>query len=139
MKINYDIHDILPIEIADKLRELLEHQPAISAAYLHGSRVKGRQRPDSDMDIALLPAGSVSPSQRTILELAADMSVITGCEVDIGLLSHDNLIYAKEVVESGIPIIEKEPFPARIFHATTLSMYCELQTARREVVDAYSA
>ena len=121
------------------LRDRLEREPAVEAAYLLGSAVAGRLRDDSDLDIALLPrrGSSVPPEQR--LTLAADLEDLVGRIVDLGILSTSNLVYAKEPVANGRVIFERAPAVRARFVGLVFSMYADLQENRREVLHAYAA
>jgi predicted nucleotidyltransferase len=121
------------------VRERLEREPAVAAAYLLGSAAAGRLRADSDLDIALLPArgSSILPEQR--LALAADLEDLVGRVVDVGILSTNNLVYAKETVANGRVIFERDPAARARFVALVFSMYADLQENRREVLYAYAA
>ena len=122
-----------------KVQGMLKQYPAIFAAYLHGSTAKGTARPDSDVDIALLPAPAQRLSLKFRLECAGELESILGCTVDLGELSSRNLIYAKEVIENGEEIFTKNRFHSDLFMATALAMYAELQQQRKEVLHAYTA
>lgn len=126
----------------DKLKQaqrILEQNPAILAAYLHGSTAKGTARPDSDVDIALLPNPGKHLPLRTRLEFAGELESVLGCPVDLGELSTRNLIYAKEVIANGTEIFTTNRFQSDLFMATALAMYAELQQQRKEVLNAYTA
>lgn len=122
-----------------KIRETLEGNPAIQAAYIHGSVAKGTARADSDLDIAILPKRGTSISAYEKLTFAAQLEAELGNTVDIGELSTRNLIYTKEVIHHGQEIFTKNRFESDLFLATALSMYVDLQEQRKEVIDAYSA
>ncbi len=126
----------------DKLvetRRILERCPEILAAYLHGSTAKGTARPDSDIDIALLPLPGKHIPLQIRLEFAGELESAFGSKVDLGELSTNNLVYAKEVVADGCEIFTNNRFESDRFLATSLSMYAELQQQRKEVLNAYSA
>lgn len=116
----------------------LKEEPSVCTAFLHGSAAKGRLRPDSDVDIALLPFPRAVLSTAGRLTLAGDLDVLLGRTVDIGVLSTGNLIYAKEVIEHGHLLFTKNPFLSERFLTTCLSMYADLQRDRKEVLYAYS-
>ena len=130
---------VMTTDKLDQVQRILEPYPAILAAYLHGSTAKGTARPDSDIDIALLP----NPGQRLPLkfrlECAGELESMLGCTVDLGELSTRNLVYAKEVIETGQELFTHNRFQSDLFMATMLSMYAELQQQRKEVLNAYTA
>jgi len=122
-----------------RITERLAQEERVAAAYLLGTAARGALRPDSDIDIALLPVrgGVISSGER--LSLAADLEDVAGRTVDVGVLSTANLVYAKEAVAHGTVIFERDR-PARArFAMLVLSMYASLQESRREVLQAYAA
>jgi len=121
-----------------QVQRVLEQHPAILAAYLHGSTAKGTTRPDSDVDIALLPNPGEHLPLKTRLGFAGELESVLGSPVDLGELSTRNLIYAKEVIENGKEIFTSNRFQSDLFMATSLAMYAELQQQRKEVLDAYT-
>ena len=115
---------------ADKLEQvqrMLEGQPLVLAACLHGSTAKGTARPDSDVDLALLPSPGERLPLKFRLECAGELESILGCPVDIGELSTRNLVYAKEVIANGQEIFTTNRFQSDLFMATSLAMHAEHQ------------
>lgn len=94
---------------------------------------------DSDVDIALLPSDGATIPVLDRLALGAELSAIVGREVDIGVLSMSNLVYAKEAVARGRLIFERDHVVTARFAMYVLSMYASLQEARREVLRTYAA
>ncbi|NDC53796.1 MAG: nucleotidyltransferase domain-containing protein [Planctomycetia bacterium] len=117
----------------------LSEEPAIAAAFLLGSAAEKRLRPDSDVDIAILPSDAAAMPLQKRLALSAALSGIVGREVDLGVLSTGNLVYAKEAVTRGVLMFERDHGVTARFAMYTLSMYASLQEARREVLRAYAA
>jgi len=120
-------------------REILLSHPAVEAAYLLGSAAAGRLRPDSDVDVAILPRRSSVLSVEDRLTLMATLGRVFGCPVDLGLLSTSNLVYAKEAISRGRLLAERDHTVTATFAMDVLSMYATLQEARREVLRAYAA
>lgn len=125
--------------ISHRLTERLQKNGDIAAAYLLGSAVRDELRPDSDIDIALLPVRGRVISSGDRLSLAADLEEIAGRPVDVGVLSTANLVYAKEAVAHGTVIFERDHAARARFAMLVLSMYAALQESRREVLHAYAA
>ena len=123
----------------DAVRRLLEKHPVVDGAYVLGSAVAGRLRSDSDVDIAILPRPTIPFSVMDRVELSAHLGRILGRTVDLGVLAHANLVYAKEAVAHGRLIFERDHGTVARFAMLTLSMYAALQEARREVLRAYAA
>jgi len=130
---------LLESALLRRLVARLEKEEHLAAAYLLGSAARGDLRPDSDLDIALLPARGcvITPQER--LSLAADLEDIAGRTVDLGVLSTSNLVYAKEAVAHGRLIFERDHAARARFAMLVLSMYASLQESRREVLHAYAA
>ncbi len=126
---------IQPLELATKR---LHRESSICAAFLHGSAAKGCLRPESDIDIAILPMPRTKISLMDRLSLAGELELILRRPVDLGVLSTSNLIYVKEVIEHGELLFTKDSFLSDRFTATALSMYADLQQDRKEVLHAYS-
>ncbi len=125
--------------VSRRLFERLQKDDKVAAAYLLGSGVRHALRPDSDLDIAVLPVRGcvISPQER--LSLAADLEDVAGRTVDLGMLSTANLVYAKEAVAHGTVIFERDRAARARFAMLVLSMYAALQESRREVLHAYAA
>jgi len=71
--------------------------------------------------------------------LAAELALIVGRNVDLGVLSMANLVYAKEAVARGRLVFERDHLITAQFEMYTLSMYASLQESRQEVLRAYAA
>ncbi len=128
----------IPADALAQAVDLLRAEPAVCAAFLHGSVAQGAARPGSDVDIAVLlfPKQLVSPAER--LQLAADLEAVLGRPADLGVLSSRNLVYAREVIEHGQRLFAKDVFFTERFLATCLSLYAALQEDRQEVLRAYT-
>ena len=125
--------------IARSLIPFLEGEARALAAYLLGSAVSGRLRPDSDVDIALLPYPGLRLGDPDRAALAARIAFEIGRDVDLGLLGSGNLIYAKEAIFTGIRIFSRNDAAADAAEATLLGMYVSFNEERQEVLDAYRA
>ena len=66
----------LDTPVCDAARAVLERHPAIDAAYMLGSAAAGRLRPDSDVDIAVLPRPGHMLSVPDRLALGVELSSI---------------------------------------------------------------
>ena len=121
------------------LVEKLHRVPSICAAFIHGSVVTGGFRSDSDLDIAILPEQGEKITVTEKMAIGGELESLIGRPVDIGIMSTNNLIYVKEVVEHGELLFTRNSFFSECFLSTCLSMYIDLQQERREVLYAYSA
>ena len=121
------------------IREQLSQDARIESAYLLGSAARGTMRSDSDVDIAILPRAGIRIGDLSRLSLAADLSFASGLDIDIGILSAANLVYAREAILTGRRIFSRNGASADAAVATLLSMYASFNEERREVLDAYRA
>jgi len=117
----------------------LDRHGGIDAAYLLGTAAAGQMRPDSDVDIAVLPAAGCDLSILKRGELAAELALRIGRDVDLGLLSSRNVIYARQAILTGRRFYVRDRRRADLLAATLLGMYERFDLDRREVRDAYSA
>ena len=126
--------DLSPIE------QEIDRDSRILSAYLLGSAVSGRMRPDSDLDIAVLPIATAGLLQQVdIAELSASLTLAAGRAVDVGVLSSRNLIYASEAIFKGERFFCRDTFQADLAAATLLGLAAQFRFERREIVDAYTA
>lgn len=118
---------------------LLQKERRILAAYLLGSAVNGTLRPDSDIDIALmfLPGKGMTGVERG--ELAAELSLVLRREVDLGVLSSGNLVYARETILTGNRIFSRNDGVADLYAATLLGLYAQFHYERRGILHGYLA
>ena len=123
-------------DIKTVILKYFSENPDIITVYLHGSFAKGCSRADSDIDIGITLVNEKTEKIR-ILEISSDLELKLDRPVDIGIVSPDNIVYAKEVILNGECIFCRDEYSRKIREATILSMYVDFQYARREVLDAY--
>jgi predicted nucleotidyltransferase len=119
------------------IRAFLAKDQRIAATYLMGSAAHGRLRADSDVDMAILPAPGRTIDAFDQVNLAVAIDRIVRRDVDIGVLSSDNLIYAKEALLTGRCIYCRDPFWRDLFGSAVLGLYAELRSSRKEVEHGY--
>jgi uncharacterized protein len=111
----------------------------IAALYVLGSVTTGRMRPDSDIDIAALPMENISISLEDRLDFIASLSLELGRDIDLGIITPQNLVYASQAILAGRRILALEPDYAAHTETRLLGCYLQLRLDRREVEDAYHA
>lgn len=57
--------------------------------------------------------------------------------MDLGEISSRNLVYAREVLLTGIPVYRKDSERVDLLRANLLGMYIQFNLDRKEVLDAY--
>lgn len=121
------------------IEQEIGRDPRILSAYVLGSAVSGQMRPDSDLDIAILPVAGEPLSQADIAELSASLTLAAGRAVDVGVLSSHNLIYACQAIAKGKRFFCRDAFQTDLAVATLLGMAARFNLERKEIVDAYTA
>jgi predicted nucleotidyltransferase len=84
----------------------------ILAAYAFGSRVSGRPRPDSDLDVGYYLQGYRRSEALPIdeeMRLATELSRAAGVEIDLRNLGEASLEFRGRVLEDGIRVFEADP------------------------------
>jgi predicted nucleotidyltransferase len=100
----------------------------VEAAYIFGSVVTGRARPDSDVDIAVLVSKRVMRQDpfRYRLELMGDLAGVLGRnDVDLILLNQSPPLLAHRVLKTGRLIFERSPSARVAFQVQTVNRYLD--------------
>lgn len=124
--------------IRDAVTAELAADQRILAMYLLGSAASGRLRADSDIDIALMAQPGIQLSELERARIAAALSYRLGRQVDLGMLSSRNLVYANEVLHTGIQLYSRDPGAAALYAANLLGLYLEFNEGRQEILNAYT-
>ena len=88
--------------VVESLRKALDGRKDVRLALLFGSRARGRARPDSDADVAVLG------KDLDLLELAADLSEAAGVEVDVVSLKDPGFPLLNALLQDSIVLHEGE-------------------------------
>ena len=113
--------------------------PDVDAIYLFGSVARGRTRPGSDVDVALLlPQGrKLSPAE--LLATMAELEAATHRTPDLSVLDiRAQVVHAKEVVTTGVCLFAKSEERIRSFEMQVLSEYARFLEDRAPVAAAYA-
>ncbi len=86
--------------------EPIARQHDLRLIVLFGSQLSGRAHPDSDVDVAILPAHRLSLHERG--EIWAALCDLFEAEVDLGMLDHAQPLFMYHVAE-GQMLYESEP------------------------------
>lgn len=111
----------------------------IVAVYLMGSAATGKLRPDSDIDIALLPAAHCRIPVDEQVSFSSALALELGREVDLGVITSSNLVYASEAILKGKRILAVDPEYVSMTETRLLGCYLSFREDRRVVEEAYGA
>jgi predicted nucleotidyltransferase len=106
---------VTPDPTIEALRKALHGRQDIRLALLFGSRARGRARPDSDADVAVLGVRGLG-----LLELAADLSAAARVEVDVLSLEDPGYPLLNALLRDSIVLHEGERHAAATWRSHAL-------------------
>jgi predicted nucleotidyltransferase len=124
--------------IEREIMEALGTIPGIDTVLLFGSRACGKARPDSDLDIAVLPATDVPGGRRKLQSCIAVALAHLAPEgrVDVVLLDEVPELLRQRVFESGKVLIRGDPIRFRELRIRTMREHGDREPYRRLLIDA---
>ena len=123
-----EVYPLDPLIIKTIIAEL----PDVLAIYRYGSAGSKYERPDSDIDIAIL-ANHIVPFQK-MTELAATLMDVTERDIDISDLQKLPVTLRVQIVMQGERIFCKDQVAAEIYDTHTLSDYVRLNEERQYIL-----
>ncbi|HET8761066.1 MAG TPA: nucleotidyltransferase domain-containing protein [Nitrospiria bacterium] len=114
------------------IRCVRDRLPDVRAIYRYGSAGTERERPDSDVDIAVLPAAPLSPETR--LALSGDLGGVMGRSVDLVDLLAAPTVLRAHIVASGERLFCADERACAVFEDYAFSSYAKFSDERRELV-----
>ncbi len=120
-------------DLEDRLRAALERHPEVLVAYLFGSAARGRSRPGSDVDVAVLLADGADGLELR-LGLLGDLAAAAGTdELDLVVLNEAPNELAFRVLRDGRVLVCRDE-RARVRHRVrTILDHLDLEPLRRIV------
>jgi predicted nucleotidyltransferase len=91
-------------ELCRDLKQLLADGPRLQLALLFGSLARGTERPDSDLDIAILPADRELALAEE-LALQTRLALLAKREVDLVRLDQCAPALRFRVAQEGVPLV----------------------------------
>jgi predicted nucleotidyltransferase len=132
----------MPPELTRTVAQFFAARPGVLAAYVFGSRAKGRPGKRSDLDVAVLfeARAESRPSRLARHEKLAiwqdEMEQLVGLPVDLIDLSEAGVILSHEVLARGFKVLESEPSRVRQFEARALTAYLDFQPLEERFASA---
>lgn len=110
------------------IAEFLQDQKEVSAAWLFGSMATGKAGKNSDVDIAILFEPNLSKYERfdLRLQLADELSRLTGREIDLVDMEASPLFLQHQIRKSGRLILEKNHTYRVAFDVRSRQAYFDL-------------
>lgn len=115
-------------DLLQRLRGALGKGPPLRLAVLFGSRARGGERPDSDVDVGIVPLDPGVPLQAE-LNLQRQLSEAAQLEVDLVRLDGEDLLLAREAAVHGVAIYESQAGAFARFRANAVSAWLDFETS----------
>ena len=109
-------------DIRDRLGSILARAP-LRLAVLFGSAATGRQRPDSDLDVAILPI--THGAEIDDLSLQSALTLGAGREVDLLRIDHASTLLKWQIAKSAVCLLEAAPGEFARFRARAAAEYAD--------------
>lgn len=106
-----------------KLEHFLSQDGNVVFAVLFGSGAKGKQKPGSDIDIAVYFKNP--PEGLAYLDLVNLLSDLAGSEVDLIVLNSASAFLRHQVMKTKVNVVVKDPIAYCRFREKTMSDYDE--------------
>jgi predicted nucleotidyltransferase len=116
-----------PAQLRHAGEAVLRLLPDAVAAYAFGSFAEGRQRNDSDLDLAVLAERPLDPLRRFTVQ--RELGAILDRDVDLIDLRRASTVLCQEVVTRGHALFKRDELLALDFEARTLGDYAQLMDA----------
>ena len=118
-----------------------DHYPSVEAVYLFGSAADGTERPDSDIDIALLlpPEEAKSAGSLSFSDLKYELEEKFGKRVDLINLRTVSTVFKKEITVFGKRVFCAPGSEVDIFEMLVLSFYGKLNEERAGILEAFTS
>ena len=116
-------------QLVETLREAL---PDCRAIYRFGSWRSDAERPDSDIDLAVLPSAPLDPVRRW--ELAQILASLAGCDVDLVDMSSASTVLRMQVVANGQRLYSSDVIASEQFDDLVFSSYVRLSEDRSGII-----
>jgi predicted nucleotidyltransferase len=115
---------------------VLNIYPDVQAVYLFGTSGSEDERPDSDIDVALLfsPATAAQTGSLLMSDLWNELEKLLGKDVDLINLRMVNTVLQKEIVSADRRIYCADAYAADEFEMLVLSYYQKLNEERAGII-----
>ncbi len=122
------------MEIPKAVPDLIKAKwPGVQGLYLYGSRARGENRPDSDVDLAVLAHLPLGAEDR--FQLCQDIAALLHQDVDLVDLAKSSTVLQFQVVSSGQRIAVWDETACEKFEDLTYRMYVQLNEERSGILE----
>jgi predicted nucleotidyltransferase len=124
-------------ELAQRVREAVADLP-VAVLVIFGSRARGRARPDSDLDVAVLPEALDDLDRRRlqVALISALGDLVPGERVDVVFLDEAPELLRQRVMEHGQVVVCRDPARWRELRVRTMREHADREPIRRLLREA---
>ena len=120
------------MRLEERLRHSLEEFSEISVAVLFGSHATDRARPDSDLDVAILPSTTGGPRRKLQARVAAALSgFVPEGRVDVIFIDEAPTLLRQRIMEAGRVVLIRDPGAWQAWRVRTMRDYGDREHVRR--------
>jgi hypothetical protein len=119
-------------DLGSRLAAALASLPEVELAYLFGSHARGRQSPESDIDLAIQVSPAAARNARATLALLFDRlgRVAPSDRLDVVLLNDAPSLLRHRVLSTGRLLVERTPLVRVRFATRAIRDYQDMQPRR---------
>ncbi|MGM0509383.1 MAG: type VII toxin-antitoxin system MntA family adenylyltransferase antitoxin [Fusobacteriota bacterium] len=121
-------------KITNIILEELNHLK-IDFIYIFGSYAQGKNREDSDLDIAFY--SNEKYDEYKLFLIKNELSKKLKKEIDLVQLKESSTVFQKEVISKGTVIYEKNEINRQKFEMIVMKKYMKLNQERSEIIENY--
>lgn len=116
----------------EEIKSFILEELAAELIYLFGSYASGKERPDSDLDLAFLSSKEIDDYQRflTAQKLASKLNT----EVDLIDLKKASKVFKVQIIQGRL-LYAKDKKQKQEFEMLTLKKYARLNEERKEIIE----
>lgn len=122
-----------PMNFGPAVELILEVVPQTTAIYLFGSRARGDDTSESDVDLAFFARSALDPLARFDLQERIAQALHTS--VDLVDLRAASSVMRIQVLEHSALLYERDPTERAQFEALALAAYARLNEERRDILE----
>jgi len=98
---------VISADALEKIGRFAKSNEVIAAAYVFGSSAAGKERRESDIDIAIMVRGSMGGFERVQLE--TELSNLLGKDIDLVVFSLASALLQHQILKYGRIVYEADP------------------------------
>ncbi|MBI4549292.1 MAG: nucleotidyltransferase domain-containing protein [Ignavibacteriae bacterium] len=133
MKKRKNNNNFLGTTVEDAITRFFQAVPNVVAVFLFGSVESGRQRKESDVDIAVLFKTAVTCDHLNLIGMQQELSDLVSRDVDLVCLNNAPVILRMQVLKKGKKLLDRNARETNTFIRRTSFEYDDLKRMRRPI------